>query len=92
MRGEPRSIRTTQSRRRFLRVSPVCPTSNLARSVVSSRASSRSLELPSRPLLRADERATMTVRGFLDRVKDASPKTKRAVPLGSGAYAFVRAR
>lgn len=33
-RGEPRSIRTTQSRRRFFRVSPVCPTSNLARSVV----------------------------------------------------------
>lgn len=46
MRGEPRSIRTTQSRGRFLRVTSVCPTSNLARSVVllvgslrSSRAS-----------------------------------------------------
>jgi hypothetical protein len=33
-RGEPRSIRTTQSRCRFLRVTSVCPTSNLARSVV----------------------------------------------------------
>jgi hypothetical protein len=92
MRGEPRSIRTTQSRRRFLRVTPVCPTSNLARSVVCSWTPRGDPSCSPGRLLRDDERATMTVRGFLDRVKDASPIAMRAVPLGSSAYALVRAR
>jgi hypothetical protein len=34
----------------------------------------------------------MTVRGFLDREKDASSFAMRAVPLGASACAFIRAR
>lgn len=71
MRGEPRSIRTTQSRD----------------SVPPSYLGLPDLEpVPLRGL------ATMTVRGFLDRVKDASPIAMRTVPLGSSAYALIRAR